>query len=64
MTGMRQIDVTRLVKVRKAIRGKLEPDDPNITYLPFIIKAVVRGLKKVPIFNSSLDIGEIRLEYC
>ncbi|HET7579963.1 MAG TPA: dihydrolipoamide acetyltransferase family protein [Bacillales bacterium] len=56
VTGMRQIDVTRLVKARKRIREKLQPDDPKLTYLPFIIKAVVRGLKKVPIFNASYDL--------
>lgn len=55
VTGMNEVDVTKLVEFRNAIRENLGSDDPKLTYLPFIMKAVIRGLKEVPIFNSSLD---------
>ncbi|MFC7392932.1 dihydrolipoamide acetyltransferase family protein [Scopulibacillus cellulosilyticus] len=55
VTGMSEVDVTKLVEAKKAIQANLGPDDPKVTYLPFIIKAVIKALKEIPIFNSSLD---------
>ena len=48
-------DVTPLETVRKKQRGLLEARGAKLTYLPFIIKAVVAGLKQYPFLNSTLD---------
>jgi len=47
-TYVEEADVTELVRLRERAEGKL-------TYLPFIIKAVVAGLRKYPMLNALLD---------
>ena len=51
---MDEIDVTKLVQLRQQLLEQLEPD-VKLTYLPFIIKAVIRALKENPYFNASYD---------
>lgn len=53
-TAMDEIDVTELYEFRKKYKDKLG-DDVSLTFLPFIIKAVIIGLKEHPEFNSSFD---------
>ena len=53
-TAMDEIDVTELYEFRKAYKDKLG-DDVSLTFLPFIIKAVINVLKEYPEFNASLD---------
>jgi pyruvate dehydrogenase E2 component (dihydrolipoyllysine-residue acetyltransferase) len=53
-TAMDEIDVTELYQFRKDYKDKLG-SDVSLTFLPFIIKAVIIGLKEYPEFNSSLD---------
>lgn len=53
-TAMDEIDVTDLYEFRKKYKDKLGAD-VSLTFLPFIIKAVIRGLKEHPEFNSSFD---------
>lgn len=48
-------DVSPLEAVRQKERHLLEQKGAKLTYLPFIMKAVVAGLKQYPILNSSLD---------
>ncbi|MDI3256511.1 MAG: dihydrolipoamide acetyltransferase family protein [Kyrpidia sp.] len=55
VTGMDEADVTELVALRRRIQETAVPDRASITYLPFIIKAVVSGLKQYPYLNASLD---------
>lgn len=54
-TAMDEIDISKLDKFRKTYKEILKEEDIHLTYLPFIIKAVIRGLKQLPEFNSSLD---------
>jgi pyruvate dehydrogenase E2 component (dihydrolipoamide acetyltransferase) len=54
-TYVEQINVTRLVAVRQQARKAAQQEGVNLSYLPFIIKAVIRGLKKFPIVNAVLD---------
>ena len=54
-TYVEQINVTKLVDVRNDARVSAKAEGVNLNYLPFIIKAVIRGLKKHPIVNSYLD---------
>ncbi len=52
-TYVEEVDVTQLVELRKRYQ-ELNPER-RLTYLPFLMKAVVRGLKAYPIVNSTLD---------
>ena len=54
-TAMDEIDVSKLVEFRNRHKDKFKAEDINLTYLPFIIKAVIRVLKEFPEFNSSFD---------
>ena len=54
-TAMDEIDVSKLVDFRSKFKDKLRTEDINLTYLPFIIKALIRALKEYPEFNSSFD---------
>ena len=54
-TYVEEIDVTDLVTVRARAKARAAERGLKLTYLPFITKAVVAGLKKWPALNSSLD---------
>ncbi len=53
--GMDLVNVTRLVALREREKAKAEKDAVHLTFLPFIAKAVVIGLKKYPKFNAHFD---------
>jgi 2-oxoisovalerate dehydrogenase E2 component (dihydrolipoyl transacylase) len=50
-----EADLTELVALRERLKGEAEAQRVKLTYLPFIVKAVVRALKKYPMLNTSLD---------
>jgi pyruvate dehydrogenase E2 component (dihydrolipoamide acetyltransferase) len=50
-----EVDVTDLVKMRKQLKADAAEQGVKLTYLAFIVKAVVDGLKQYPTLNSSLD---------
>ena len=51
-----EVDVSGLVARRRAIRDNFQlREGINITYLPFIMKAVAESLKENPLLNSSWD---------
>lgn len=54
-TAMDEIDVSKLYEFRKKYKDIFEKDEIHLTFLPFIIKAVIFALKEFPEFNSSLD---------
>ncbi len=54
-TYVEQIDVTKLVAARKEAKPVAQAEGVALTYLPFIVKAVIAGLKKYPIVNAVLD---------
>lgn len=52
--SMVEIDVSGLVALRASIRGEFEPKlGSSLTYLPFVIKAVVEALKQFPTMNAT-----------
>ncbi|MFC2167359.1 dihydrolipoamide acetyltransferase family protein [Acidobacteriota bacterium] len=55
VTHIDEADVTELVKIRGELKGKAKEQNIKLTYLPFIIKAVVAALKSHPFLNSSMD---------
>ena len=54
-TYVEEIDMTELVALRDRAKGRAAERGAKLTYLPFICKAVVSGLKKWPMLNASLD---------
>ncbi|WP_022798910.1 dihydrolipoamide acetyltransferase family protein [Thermus islandicus] len=50
-----EADLTELVHLRERLKPEAERQGVKLTYLPFIVKAVVRSLKKFPMLNTSLD---------
>jgi len=55
VTHIDEADMTELVQLREAFKGSAEKRGVRLTYLPFIIKALVPALKEFPYLNSSLD---------
>ena len=55
VTHVDEADMTELVLLRDAFRGSAEKRGVRLTYLPFIIKALVPALKEFPYVNSSMD---------
>lgn len=55
VTHVDEADVTELVLLREAFKGSAEKRGVKLTFLPFIMKALVPALKEFPYINSSLD---------
>jgi pyruvate dehydrogenase E2 component (dihydrolipoamide acetyltransferase) len=56
-----KIDFTRIVKLREKEKNKYEQrNGVKLTYMPFITRAVVATLRKMPIINASLEGDAIR----
>lgn len=53
VVGFHEFDAAELVKERAYLQRYAEAAGVRLTYLPFIIKAVVEALKKHPYLNSS-----------
>jgi pyruvate dehydrogenase E2 component (dihydrolipoamide acetyltransferase) len=60
VTHVEECDVTELDATRK-LANERSPEELRLTYMPFIIKAVVTALRDYPALNASLDeeAGEI-----
>jgi pyruvate dehydrogenase E2 component (dihydrolipoamide acetyltransferase) len=54
-TYVEEVDMTELVAVRDRAKSRAAERGVKLNYLPFIVKAVVSGLKKWPQLNASLD---------
>jgi 2-oxoglutarate dehydrogenase E2 component (dihydrolipoamide succinyltransferase) len=56
-----KVDMTRIVKIREKEKAKYEQrNGVKLTYMPFITRAVVATLRKMPIVNASLEGDAIR----
>jgi pyruvate dehydrogenase E2 component (dihydrolipoamide acetyltransferase) len=49
-----EVDVTALVETRETLKSYAEEQDIKLSYMPFVMKAVVAALKQFPILNSQL----------
>jgi pyruvate dehydrogenase E2 component (dihydrolipoamide acetyltransferase) len=54
-TYVEQVNVSKLVKLRSEAKAAAQEQGVSLTFLPFIVKAVVHGLKKYPMVNAELD---------
>jgi pyruvate dehydrogenase E2 component (dihydrolipoamide acetyltransferase) len=56
-----KVDMTRIVKIREKEKSKYEQrNGVKLTYMPFITRAVVATLRKMPIINASMEGDAIR----
>jgi pyruvate dehydrogenase E2 component (dihydrolipoamide acetyltransferase) len=55
VTHVDEADMTELVLLREAFKGSAEKRGVKLTFLPFIMKALIPALKEFPYVNSSLD---------
>jgi pyruvate dehydrogenase E2 component (dihydrolipoamide acetyltransferase) len=55
VTHVDEIDMTEIVQLREKARASAEKRGVKLTYLPFIIKALIPALKQYPYLNATLD---------
>jgi 2-oxoglutarate dehydrogenase complex dihydrolipoamide succinyltransferase (E2) component len=62
VTTMAEVDMTELVKLRTALKEKFnKKHNVNLTFVPFVLKAICEGIKEFPMLNASLREKEIIL---
>lgn len=54
-TYIEEVDVTELEKLRQHLNGRREPQQPKLTLLPFIVRALVNVLPRFPRCNANFD---------
>ncbi|MFD2673446.1 dihydrolipoamide acetyltransferase family protein [Marinicrinis sediminis] len=63
VTIMDEVDVTKLVELRKKAKPVAEQKGVKITYLPFIVKALVAAVREYPALNASIDDEKSEIVY-
>ncbi|GKV67665.1 dihydrolipoyllysine-residue acetyltransferase component of pyruvate dehydrogenase complex [Sporosarcina sp. NCCP-2716] len=63
VTLLDEVDVTELVAHRKKFKEIAAEQDVKLTYLPYVVKALVSTLRKFPELNTSLDDATEELVY-
>jgi len=54
-TFVEQCDVSELVRVKDRIAAAARDEGVKVTFLPFVVKAVIAALRKHPKLNASMD---------
>src|SRR5206468_1107303 len=54
-TYVEEVDMTQLVHLRDRLKEAAEGKGIKLTYLPFVVKALVAALKEHPTLNASVD---------
>jgi 2-oxoglutarate dehydrogenase E2 component (dihydrolipoamide succinyltransferase) len=55
VTSVNEIDFEHIVRLRERLKPQFAEQGVKLTYGPFIMKAVVEGLRTYPILNASVD---------
>jgi len=55
VTHMDECDMTALLALREELKPAAAARGVKLTFLPFVIRALVKALAEFPLFNSSLD---------
>ena len=55
VTTVFEIDFTNIEKLRQQVKNDYASRGAKLTYLPFIVQAVVAGLREFPVINASMD---------
>jgi len=59
VTTVFEVDLTRVTRVRDKLRPEFDQRGDKLTYLPFVIQAVIEGLKKFPVLNAAVRGNDI-----
>jgi pyruvate dehydrogenase E2 component (dihydrolipoamide acetyltransferase) len=59
VTTVFEVDFTNIEKLRQQYKDGYAERGAKLTYLPFIVQAVVAGLREFPILNASMDESSI-----
>lgn len=54
-TLMDEAEVTDLVQMRESLKDVTEKTGVKVTYLPFVMKALIASCRQFPMFNASID---------
>ena len=54
-TLMEEVRVDELVKLRASAKAAAEAKGVKVTYLPFVMKALIATIRDFPMFNASID---------
>lgn len=63
VTSLVEVDATALVALRRSVLAEAEAQNVKLSYLPFIIKALVHALRLYPYVNATIDKDEIVLKH-
>jgi len=64
VTVFEEVEVSKLVELRKNQKLRFAEDHGiSLTYIPFVIKALIIALKKHPVINSQLDMEHGAIVY-
>jgi len=55
VTHFDEADVTELMKIREGLKAQAAEKGVKLTYLPFIVKAVLAAIKAHPLLNATLN---------
>ena len=55
ITYVEEVDVTALEELRATLNQKRDPDQPKLTLLPFLMRAMVRAIAEQPQINALFD---------
>jgi 2-oxoglutarate dehydrogenase E2 component (dihydrolipoamide succinyltransferase) len=59
VTTVFEVDLTRVARVRDRLRHDFEARGEKLTYLPFVIQAVIEGLQQYPMINAAVRGSDI-----
>jgi 2-oxoglutarate dehydrogenase E2 component (dihydrolipoamide succinyltransferase) len=59
VTSVFEVDLTRIARLRAKRKAEFEQAGVKLTFLPFIVQAVTRGLRQHPVLNAAVRGSEI-----
>jgi 2-oxoglutarate dehydrogenase E2 component (dihydrolipoamide succinyltransferase) len=59
VTTVFEVDLTRVARVRDRLKPEFAERGDKLTYLPFVIQAVIEGLRRFPVINAAVRGSEI-----
>jgi 2-oxoglutarate dehydrogenase complex dihydrolipoamide succinyltransferase (E2) component len=60
VTTIAEVDLTELIKLRNSLKEKFQQEyKVNLTFVPFVLRAMAEGVKEFPILNASLRGEEV-----
>lgn len=61
MTVHEEVEIEELVRIREKFKIQFSEKNVKLTYLSFVLKALVFALKKYPLLNSQMDMDNNRM---